>query len=386
MDATATSARRRSFWMRRLAEVRAEASRSGRDPALEGVRGIAVAMVFFVHAVPVIARVVPQDTHIQFALAAVGASGQAGVRLFFVLSGFLIYGLLMERKPRYGPFLWRRVQRIYPAFLVVTGLCLAAGFAVPSVSKLPSGAAPVADYLFRSLVLLPGLGPEPALLAVAWTLRYEMAFYLLIGMLALIPAFFRVRRVWRMAAALALLPPALWNGHTGPAAAFVFGILALEVYSALRGREPRANWLAWLTALALGPAALVKYAPDLLSDYPELLAVVAGASQRQRILIVDGVLAGFVLLAALGGNPIARFAAWKPVRAFGIVSYSYYLSHGIAIQLVATAVEGLGFEASRSLSLGAWVLLASFALSVSIAFALFLTVEFPYSLRKRLLY
>ncbi|WP_280154891.1 acyltransferase [Piscinibacter sp. XHJ-5] len=105
--------------------------------------------------------------------------GNSGVDLFFVLSGYLIYGTLMRRPQSFGAFMIRRVRRIYPAFLVVFVTYMALAFAIPSLgAKLPATGLP--SYFLANLLLLPGLFPIEPLITVAWSLSYEMFFYLLL--------------------------------------------------------------------------------------------------------------------------------------------------------------------------------------------------------------
>src|SRR5688572_16741209 len=88
-----------------------------RVPALDGVRGLAIALVMPFHFVSQYVSTQPLS-----ALGEVFRVGWAGVDLFFVLSGFLITGILVDQRgtPRYySAFYWRRALRILPAFIVL---------------------------------------------------------------------------------------------------------------------------------------------------------------------------------------------------------------------------------------------------------------------------
>jgi peptidoglycan/LPS O-acetylase OafA/YrhL len=103
--------------------------------------------------------------------------GNMGVELFFVLSGYLIYGTLVRKAPTFGRFMARRYQRIYPVFMVVFAFALALTVLVPIPGKIPPDPWQAAAYLAANLALLPGLVPMVRIVEVAWSLSYEMFFY-----------------------------------------------------------------------------------------------------------------------------------------------------------------------------------------------------------------
>lgn len=96
-------------------------------------------------------------------------AGAAGVDLFFVLSGFII-AYSSSRDARH--FLARRLIRIIPAYWIAT--ILAALFTLQAMAWHDASA-----WLIQSLFYLPGPQGRPALIFVAWTLVYELAFYVI---------------------------------------------------------------------------------------------------------------------------------------------------------------------------------------------------------------
>src|SRR5689334_22435203 len=89
-----------------------------RLPAMEGVRGAAVMLVFFVHYYQLFAKPMANSpTRLIFSWA--GTLGFSGVDLFFLLSGYLIYRVLRAEKKSLTQFFARRAKRIYPTFFVV---------------------------------------------------------------------------------------------------------------------------------------------------------------------------------------------------------------------------------------------------------------------------
>lgn len=123
--------------------------------------------------------------------------GYGGVDLFFVISGFLVYYVhcLELGKKQFGiDFLIKKCLRIFPIYWLVLSLLLMVYFLIPSYG-LEEIRNPV--YILLSFLLLPLRNMSNSALSVAWTLRYELLFYLLFS------AVFFLKR--KTAAALLLL-------------------------------------------------------------------------------------------------------------------------------------------------------------------------------------
>jgi exopolysaccharide production protein ExoZ len=162
-----------------------EGGNAKRVVTMEGARGIAVALVFLVHYRASFAMWTGKGTLTESLTQFLWTVGHSGVDLFFVLSGYLIYGAVLKPSLDYPKFIGRRMQRIYPAFLAVFGLYLVLSFVFPSQSKIPADPAAAGLFILQNLLLLPGVFPITAIVSVAWSLSYEFFFYLAIPLLVL---------------------------------------------------------------------------------------------------------------------------------------------------------------------------------------------------------
>jgi peptidoglycan/LPS O-acetylase OafA/YrhL len=176
-------------WLQQKFEV----SRKGQGAnvkAMEGLRGYAVFLVFIVHYVSLFSPFAQSDDPLVALGVALQVVGNTGVDLFFVLSGYLIYGALIDRRPSYGAYFRRRIRRIYPVFLAVFALYFVLSFVFPGERKIPDGIGDAVVYLLQNLLLLPGLFPIEPMITVAWSLSYELFYYL---MIPLVIEVFRLR-------------------------------------------------------------------------------------------------------------------------------------------------------------------------------------------------
>jgi exopolysaccharide production protein ExoZ len=144
--------------------------------------------------------------------------GNAGVDLFFALGSYRVYGHLMRRPPPFVACMARRIQRTYLAFLAVFVLYLLLAWRLSGAGKLPDDGS-LGVYLPSNLLLLPALFPPEPLITMAWSLSYEMCFYLILPMITAVLALRRRGPGVRMVAlaavtAAALLAFGTWAGRS----------------------------------------------------------------------------------------------------------------------------------------------------------------------------
>lgn len=318
-----------------------------RIPALDGVRALAGLMVVAYHFGPHIVRTA--DSHFRFLLPF--RFGHEGVDLFFVLSGFLISGILVEARssPRYfSTFYLRRVCRIFPLYyLVLAGYTIAllflgariAGFGALFGNRIPTWTYWVYGQNF-AMGWFATYGP--LWMAGSWSLAVEEQFYLFLpitvkwitdttlmriagicfaGALCL-RAICQFKR-WDMAGAV-LLP-----SRVDALAAGIIVMLLLRNHSdALRGN------LRLVRRVGIAAGAVWLLFPAL----PSVISVRMAFFTESISAVTFGLLILNVLLAP--GAWISRLLSLEPVRLLGNMAYSTYLFHPILLCIAFRVMLG----------------------------------------------
>jgi peptidoglycan/LPS O-acetylase OafA/YrhL len=285
-------------------------------PEIDGLRAVAVAPVILFHAG-----------------AQQISGGFLGVDLFFVISGFLITGII-SREMRdgrfsFGAFYKRRARRILPMLLVV--IACSAPFAWLFMSRgevLVFGRSAiyvllfVSNFFFFKQSSYFDHSAETSPLLHTWSLGVEEQYYILFPLLMLL--------LWRKAprsiapalagllAASLLLCIACARAYPD----FTFYLPLTRAWELLAGAlcalapsRPFAKPGAWLSAGGLAAIVLSLFVVDQAMPWPSAitLAPVCGAC--------------LILLYARAGTPVARLLSSAPLRGLGLISYSAYLWH-----------------------------------------------------------
>lgn len=350
---------------------------------MEGLRGIAVLLVFLVHIqMPLVGRTSNASLS-RFLLDSGWRIGHCGVEIFFVLSGYLIYGAVMRRHVPYGKFMKRRAQRIYPAFLAVFVLYILISFAVPTIGKLPPGPG-VVGFLVANLLLLPGVFPIEPLVSVAWTLSFEMFFYLLIP-LVVTGLGLRTRSRLQRVVLFCLIGTVIVAATPviGPTRArmflFIVGVLVHEAKAALpRGLPtPRMEWaLLGVGVIGLALAAVLQGSPVAEGVTPEP----STAAAVVRSLVLGAAVGPLVLGCLTARGVLHRFFSLTWLRWLGNMSYSYYLVHSLAIKAGDQVLSRLPLPAILPGPVLLLVVAVFFVGTLVASTVLFVFVERPLSL------
>lgn len=313
-------------------------------PDIDGLRAIAVLAVVFHHLLP---SAVP--------------GGYIGVDIFFVISGYLITGIISreasEGRFSFVNFYERRVRRLFPALFTMLAVILVFGYflLLPSDFRSTLRAA-LGTIFFSSNIVFWKSMAEGYFAADAklnpllhtWSLSVEEQFYLLFPLLLMLCYRFCRRSVvlvMFICAAVSLVLADAWVRSHAVATFFlspfrawellVGGLLSLNAVPALRSR-PLREGLAAAALLAIVGAIFWFDTRTGLPGYAALLPVLGATA--------------ILHVGTSGGSAISRALVLKPVVYVGLISYSLYLWHwplivltrfGIGMDTVDTYVPAL---------------------------------------------
>jgi peptidoglycan/LPS O-acetylase OafA/YrhL len=338
--------------------------------SMEGLRGFAVFLVFLVHYSSLIKPWIAHHLELATINERIQTIGNTGVDLFFVLSGYLIYNSLIIRPQRFSKFMFRRIKRIYPVFIIVFAIYVALSFALPKESKIPTSLGEGIIYIILNLLLLPGLFPVTPVITVAWSLSYEIFYYITIP---IIITLFRLRErsaAWRIYfflvfAAMIIWYCAIYGGHPR----LIMFISGIMLHEALESHSfPFLGSWSGFTALVLGMSAL-------------LIPVNGDGGETFKICIL---FASFFVLCFVCFNDYTSFLSkifsWAPLRWLGNMSYSYYLFHGLTLKIAFFGLAIILPPDHHKEWLFGVLLPMMFALTLLTSSILFLVIERPFSL------
>lgn len=351
--------------------------------SLDGLRGVAICLVFLHHYYPR-----PPVNGISVA----ASLGWVGVDVFFVLSGFLITGILFDtlHTPRtLRNFFARRALRLFPVYtvLVVLVVLLARPLHVPLDWRDIPFFAYAANWTDAFGITPPSFGPYLRFNHL-WSLAVEEQFYLLWAPLVFL---LKGRRRIMIGCAVGIVTAvtlrAVGIGHVRPNVLYenlfthMDAILCGSMFAlGIRGRraeawlsKPRLRWMIVGGLMLLGAGCVASHS---LFD------------QRGPILLVGYIgndlwCTGLLGLALLDGTVTNRVLNNRLLRVIGRYSYGLYLWH----EVPAPAFESLMQRIQHSFgplwlgnALGCG---AVFAISMVVAMISFHLIELPFLHLKR---
>jgi len=358
---------------------------SNRSLPMEGMRGLAALLVFFVHFDTLFGRWAPKSSIVEFLSRFSGAFGHTGVDIFFVLSGFLIYGITVKKKPSYHEFILRRIQRLFPVFLTVLGFYQVLSILFPHLSKIPKTAGHAFVYILANIAMLPGIVRMEPIIIVAWSLSYELAFYLSIPIL------------------IHCLHMRKWT--TSHRVGFFLILSAGFTILYASGVVHHHRLILFGAGIILWELVQETTFPSILKSRGEIIAIICflanlavigiyGMQTMNTQLVLSTTRwwygAGLFVTAfwfssfalAFNGHLKTLFS-WSPLRWLGNMSYSYYLIHGVTLQGLRLCVQYLSPSHSHSSVFFIFLLFMGMLVTLLTSSALFLLIEKPFSLSSK---
>jgi peptidoglycan/LPS O-acetylase OafA/YrhL len=296
--------------------------------SLDGLRGIAILLVFLFHYLP-------RNAHNP--LSWLASLGWTGVDLFFVLSGFLITGILYDTRRASNfitAFYARRALRLLPAYLLAVGLVLFVAF----ICRVPTSWKAIPFFIYGANIMLPLKDGAPDFSPYFscthfWSLALEEQFYSLWPLVVLFVPRRRALIKICVGGIFGALLFRLTLTHLGastwllyaelPArmdALLVGGILALV----LRGSRKELFLGRMVVYPLMGSCCLVLI---VLFARVRSLYFTSSAMTSWGYSVIAGVYACVLARALVPGTLVSRIGRTPVLRFFGKYSYGLYIWH-----------------------------------------------------------
>ncbi len=393
------------LWKKLTDPVLEDTSTSGtKFSPLDGLRGIAVLVVFLSHSSGFRQRLTPWTSF--------HGTGHLGVYLFFVLSGFLLtWSLLASPQIRLGAFYLRRFFRIAPLFYLIVGGVFAVQLWSGRVDLFNLHIKDGWPGFLRHLAFYQGD-------SVFWTIAAEFEFYVVLPFLVLalargggkVVALYAVIAlgygVWYLLIELGKVDPsyslkvAKIVHHSQYFDVFLFGILAAWLFrqpgfsEQMKKDSNVLHFFATSLILSVLFVSLVLVAENFFGlgrlwrneqTWWKMLGTPAKFGPHTLSLFYAPAFAVIALAALTGHRVLHAVCNWRPLRLIGVTGFSWYMIHFPILRLV-NALYGFSPTAGRSVE---WTvreplaLATSFVLTSLAAVALYLAVEKPFMMLSR---
>jgi peptidoglycan/LPS O-acetylase OafA/YrhL len=310
-------------------------------PELDGLRGIAIALVMLYHLWRY-----SGDNPLGQSVSSIHAVGWVGVDVFFALSGFLIAGILLDTRHRddyFRRFYSRRALRIFPLYYAVVTVVGLAGVANRlgglgiEHPALENPETVWAHYLYLTNFVVAWVGEDYLPIDIAWSLAIEEQFYLVVPLLVrLLRPVALERLLWAVILSTPLIRWLTWS-------AFDDGYLAVHVLPFTRMDALAVGCLAALVLRRATPPSQATINRVAVSLTLAAVAALALLSRGDGLYIAVGyslpaaAVAVWIMNLRLGPRMSRGFLTSEPLCLLGRLSYGLYLLH-LPVRFVVDSV------------------------------------------------
>jgi exopolysaccharide production protein ExoZ len=252
--------------------------------------------------------------------------GAAGVDVFFVISGFIMWTMSERRPVTPFRFVLDRLQRIAPSYWIVTAIMI-----VGAVGGLFPNMKLTASHILGSLLFIPVRSPSAGngeiwpVLVQGWTLNFEMFFYVVFAACLFLPRHLRL------------------GSLIGVFAAFVIVGIIIHPQSPLLVTYTRPIILEFVAGAILGQLWLKGHIPGFGLGLALMIASIAGFAAIEILglefnELTCGPLAIALVLGMVSVERCGKLMEIPPLTYLGNASYSIYLWHTLAISVIVKLV------------------------------------------------
>jgi peptidoglycan/LPS O-acetylase OafA/YrhL len=362
----------------------------GEIKALTGLRIVASVWVVLFHFRPMVSDV---SLDLRENLAPVLNCGAQGVDLFFILSGFVLTYNYLDRMGRRWSlrgtvhFLWLRLARVWPVYLVTLHLAAAWFILTQHVGHTPSpdvGRLTAISYVRQVLLVQLWFQPFFDLSSwdgPAWSISAEWLAYLLFGVLVLV--IFRIQHATRarglmLLAFAASLPPVLlllssgvfytpWSWLPRIVTQFAAGALACAAVRRLRPTDRGRRIAGYLSVLLVVAIVGILY---FLQAQPITGVYDSGG-------VVDLLFVPLVITLAIGVGSLPRLLSTRFMVYGGEISFCLYMVHELVHTSWTWAVVNFQLRPWQTDNPWRWNIFGLLAIAVVLSILLYHVVEEP---------
>lgn len=329
--------------------------------SIQYLRGLAAMMVVYHHSFRKVLELNPES------VIPYSGFGNAGVDIFFVISGFIMWVTTASKTQAPAYFWFRRFIRVVPLYWFFTLVIVIPKILVP---ELFQSVQPEPTHIVKSLLFIPHYHPLVSdqiwpILIPGWTLNYEMFFYALFG------ASLFISPQWRLATLIStfllLVFLGQWASTDKPMLVTYTDTLLLEFLAGI---------IIGVFYTRGAPLDLALSRTLMAGAFILLIGFETSILPGSTRVIVWGIPATLLIFATLGVERAGKVHRLGFLQLIGDASYSIYLSHILSIEIVELLWEVTGLHTD---TLASQLLFAALCIgsSIIVGIVVFYVIERP---------